>query len=162
MRRQYTSKDIIEMAVKAKDKGIDLYMALARNSGNYHVAHLFAALAKDEQKHKLKLMKWLEKIQSEKPSEAYPGEGTLFLQSLVDDNTFNLESATKKALEKTISEEEVLRASVGFEKDFILFLHELKRQTLSGEAGIIDKLIDEEMGHIREIIDIRDKVAKSK
>ena len=44
MEEKYTSKDILKMAIQAKAKGIDMYMAFARNSENYHVSQLFAEL----------------------------------------------------------------------------------------------------------------------
>lgn len=160
MDETYTSKDILEMAVQAKAKGVELYLALARNSGNYHVGKLFMELAKDEQRHRHELEKWLDKLKSEKQEEAYPGERSLFLKSLADENTFRCDTAQKKALETTIDEEEALRAGINFEKDFMLFLHELKRHVSHEEPGVIDTLIDEEIRHLREIFNIKDKLEK--
>ena len=37
----YTAKDIIEMVIQAKERGIELYHVLAKNSENYHVGQLF-------------------------------------------------------------------------------------------------------------------------
>ncbi|MBF0252487.1 MAG: hypothetical protein HQL29_01595 [Candidatus Omnitrophica bacterium] len=153
----YTAKDVLEMAVKAKSKGVDMYMALARNSENYHVSNLFAEMAKDEQHHKIELQKWMASIKEEGQKEAYPGERSLFLQALADKNAYHCNEATKKALEKTISEEDALKAGVTFEKDFMLFLHEIKREVASGGAKVIDKLIEDEMKHIRQFFELSDK-----
>jgi len=160
MDEKYTSKDILEMSVQAKSKGVELYLALARNSGNYYVSKLFTELAKDEQRHKHELERWMEHLKDEKREEAYPGERSLFLKSLVEENTFNCDSAQKKALETTIAEEEALRAGINFEKDFMLFLHELKRHVLPDDSEIIDTLLDEEVSHIREMFHIKDKLEK--
>lgn len=160
MQEQYNSKDILEMVIHAKDKGVDLYMAFARSSENYHVSQLFVRLAKEEQHHKMELQRWLDKMVEKNSEEAYPGERALFLKSLVDENTFNCDEATKKTLEMTVCEEEALRAGINFEKDFMLFLHELKRQVVDGDEKIIDTLLDQEIGHIREIFNIKDKLAK--
>lgn len=161
MEEIYTSKDILEMAVQAKGKGVELYLTLARNSGNYYVGKLFEELAKDEHRHKMELEGWFEKLQKgEKREEAYPGERSLFLRSLVEENTFTCDATQKKALETTIDEEEALRAGINFEKDFMLFLHELKRHVPEEEYNVIDKLIDEEIRHIREMFNIKDKLEK--
>ncbi len=160
MDETYTSKDILEMAVRAKGKGVELYLTLARNSGNYHVGKLFMELARDEQRHKHDIEGWLDKLRGEKQEEAYPGERSLFLKSLAEDNTFNCDNTQKKALESTIDEEEALRAGVNFEKDFMLFLHELKRHVSPERSATIDVLIDEEIRHIREIFDIKDRLEK--
>ena len=159
MEEKYTSKDILKMAIQAKSKGVDMYMALARKSENYHVSQLFAELAKDEQRHKMEINKWLESLKSEKREEAYPGERSLFLRALVDENTFNCDAIEKKALETTVNEEDALRAGINFEKDFMLFMHELRRHVAPEDVDIIDRLIDEEVRHIREIFSIKDKLA---
>ena len=156
----YTAKDILEMAIQAKTKGIELYLTLARNSNNYYVGKLFMELAKDERNHKKELEKWFKKAAKNKKDEAYPGEKSLFLKSLAETSSFNCSETQKKALETTISEEEALRAGVNFEKDFMLFLHELKLHMPSKETEVIDELLDEEIKHIRTIFKIKDKLEK--
>ena len=158
MEEKYTSKDILKMAIQAKAKSIDMYMAFARNSENYHVSQLFAELAKDEQRHKLEINKWQESLENAPREEAYPGEKVMFLKALVDENTFNCEAIEKKALETTINEEDALKAGINFEKDFMLFLHELRRHVAQEDFETIDKLIDEESCHIRNIFSIKNKL----
>ena len=101
MDTQYSSKDIIKMVIQAKTKGVDLYLTLARNSENYHVSNLFAELAKDGQRHKIQMEKWINSLDDVTREEAYPGEAALYLKALVDAGTFNCDAATKKALEMT-------------------------------------------------------------
>lgn len=160
MAETYTSKDIVEMAVQAKTKGVELYMALARGSENYHVSNLFAELAKKEEHHKLELKRWLGDLSEGVQEEAYPGESSLYLKALVDENTFNCDKALKQVLETTISEEEALQAGITFEKDFMLFLHDLKKHISSKDEETIDSLLEEEMQHLSEMFQIKDKLVK--
>ena len=161
MSEMYTAKDIIEMAVQAKARGVELYMFLARNSENYHVGRLFTEFAKDEQKHKLKLEKWLDELSGEKREEAYPGERSLYLKALVDANTFNCDAAKKQALEMTISEEEALQAGITFEKDFMLFLHDLKQHIAKEESETVDTLIEDEIRHLKDMFHLKEKIEKA-
>ncbi|MDD4957417.1 MAG: ferritin family protein [Candidatus Omnitrophica bacterium] len=154
---QYTSKDIIEMAIQAKARGVDLYLALARNSENYHVGKLFTEFAKDEQKHKVQLEKILDSVRGKK-EEAYPGERAMYLRSLVDTNTFNCDKTRKQLLETTVSEEDALRAGITFEKDLMLFLHELRQHADAQGARTIDDLLDEEINHLAKMFHFREKV----
>ncbi|MGB2630036.1 MAG: hypothetical protein WBD24_00035 [Candidatus Omnitrophota bacterium] len=156
----YTSKDIIEMVVQAKGRGVELYITLARNSENYHVSQLFAEFAKDEQKHKLELEKWLDYLSGAEREEAYPGERSLYLKALVDANTYSCDSMQKKALNTTISEEEALQAGINFEKDFMLFLHDLKQHITKGSESTVDSLLEEEIRHFREMFYLKGKVEK--
>ena len=161
MSEKYTEKDILEMAIQAKDKSVELYMTLARSSENYHVSQLFVKMAQDKKHHKIALQKWYEQLGETAQQEAYPGERSMFLKALVDEKTFKCDAAQKEALEKTINEEEALRASINFEKDFMLFLHELKQWMPSGGSAIIDQLLDEETKNIREMFEIKDKLNKA-
>lgn len=155
----YSAGDILEMAAQAKAKAVNLYMTLARSSENYYVSQLFAELAKDETKHKFEILKWKGSIK-EASNEAYPGERSLFLKFLVEQNTFNCDAALQKALKTTVNEEDALRAGIDFEKDFMLFLHELKRSVSGGAVEVIDKLIDDEIKHMKHIFSIKDKLEK--
>lgn len=161
MDKEYTAKDILQMAVQAKNRGVELYIALARNSENFHVSNLFTEFAKDEQRHKLHIEKWIEKLPARIREEAYPGERALYLKALVDANTFDCDAAQKQALEKTISEEEALQAGITFEKDLMLFLHDLRQHTAGDGVDAIDSLIDDESRHIREMFRLREKVSKN-
>jgi len=159
MEKEYRSKDVIQMAIQAKTKGIDLYLALARNSENYHVGKLFTEFAKDENRHKHELEKWMKSLKKESEVEAYPGENALYLKALVDEGTFHCAATQKQALEKTINEEKALEAGITFEKDFMLFLHDLKRHVKSSDEKTIDSLIDEEIKHLKEMFHLKEKLA---
>ena len=161
MATTYTAKDIIEMAVQAKGRGVELYMLLARNSENYHVGRLFTELAKDEQRHRIQLEKMLSSLSGKEREEAYPGERSLYLRALVDANTFNCDEAKKKTLETTISEEEALKAGINFEKDFMLFLHDLKLHTSEkASEGVVDSLLEDEIKHLSEMFKLKDELEK--
>lgn len=156
----YNSKDIVKMAIQAKARGVELYMALARSSENYHVSNLFAELAKEAQRYKVQLEKWLEELDEHKLEEAYPGERAMYLKALVDANTFNCDKAKKQALEKTISEEDAISAGITFKKDFMLFMHELKHHAGPEGAGTIDTIIDEETTHLKDMFHLEEKMKK--
>ncbi|MCK5451749.1 MAG: hypothetical protein KAI70_08285 [Candidatus Omnitrophica bacterium] len=160
MDTQYSSKDIIKMVIQAKTKGVDLYLTLARNSENYHVSNLFAELAKDGQRHKIQMEKWINSLDDVTREEAYPGEAALYLKALVDAGTFNCDAATKKALEMTVSEEEALQAGITFEKDFMLYLHDLKKHVNDEAKESIDSIIEDEIKHLNDFFKIKEKIIK--
>ena len=162
MKEVYTAKEIIEMVVQSKERGVELYLALARNSENFHVGQFFTELAKDEHRHKMQIEKMLDSLSPEKREEAYPGERSMYLKALVDENTFRCDTVKKQALEKTISEEEALGAGITFEKDFMLFLHDLKRNVSAEDQSVVEDLINEEIDHLREMFHLRDKAQKGK
>jgi rubrerythrin len=155
---KYTSKDVLEMTIQAKGRGASLYMVLARGSENYHVSQLFAKLAHDEQRHKVSLQQWVGSLEASAQQEAYPGERSMFLKSLVDENTYSCTEVEQKAIESSINVYEALKAGINFEKDFMLFLYELKQCVKGDGKEIIDTLLDEETKHLREMFETKDKL----
>lgn len=154
----YTAKDIIEMVIQAKERGIELYHVLAKNSENYHVGQLFEKLAQSGEQYKTSLEQIFNIFSLEKQEEAYPGERALYLKALVDANTFVCDSAKEKALEKNISEEDALQAAITFKKDFMLFLHDLKRHAEDNAQKEIDELIDAEVTQLQEMLHAKQKL----
>lgn len=158
MDKKYKAKEIIEMSIQAKTRSIELYLTLARNSENYHVGKLFTELAKSGQKSKLQLEKLLSSSNTIMDMEAYPGERTLYLKFVVDNNTFICDKTCKKTLEKTISEEEALQAGITFKKDFMLFLHELKSETTEDGKKTIDSIIEDEIDSLKLLFHLKEKI----
>ena len=154
----YSAKEIIQIAIQAKVKAIELYLILARNSENYHVGKLFTEFAKSGQKYKMHLERILADIPTQKQEEAYPGERALYLKALVDANTFNCDKVMQKALELTISEEDALQAGINYKKDFMLFLHDLKHYADSDAGETIDLIIDEETKNLKELFHLNEKI----
>jgi rubrerythrin len=159
MEEKYTAKDVLEMAVDAKAKGIELYLSLAEASQNYHVGKLFLEWAKDEKKHKRELEKLIKKIKDSK-KEAYPGEVSMFLKALADQNAFQCDGVCKRVLKTTISETEALKAGISFEKDFALFLHSLRSEVVEEDRKVVDALIEDEMQHMKEMFAISNNLGK--
>lgn len=160
METQYTAKDVLQMAVQAKARGVDLYLTLARNSENYHVGKLFTELAKDEQRHKMDIERKIKELSTEAREEAYPGEKALYLKALVDSNVFVCTEAQEKALETTISEEDAIQAGITFEKDFMLFLHDMKNQVSKETGELVDTLLEEEIKHLGEFFHLKERIQK--
>ena len=78
----------------------------------------------------------------------------------MDSNTFNCDTVQKQALGTTISEETALQAGITFEKDFMLFLHELKQHAVKEGESTVDSLIEDEIRHFREMFHLKEKLDK--
>lgn len=161
MEKDYTVRDVIDMAVQAKQRGVELYLALAKNSENYHVGKLFTELAKDEKRHKIKLSKKLQDIADTDPGEAYPGERSLYLKALVDSNAFVCDKTQETVLKTTIKEEDALHAGITFEKDFMLFLHDIKQNVSDEAKEMIDLILEEEVKHLGDFFHLKENLRKA-
>ena len=152
-----TGKEALELAIKAEEKGAALYKTLARNSKNFHVSRVFKQLADEEDKHIDELKKWDTSLTAYKPVEAYPGEYILYIKAMAEESTFKCDSACEKSLETDISEEDAIKAGINFEKDFIIFLHSIKKHIKKSEQSIVDSIISSEEGHLKKLYTLKSK-----
>lgn len=153
-----TGKEALELAIKAEEKGAALYRTLAKNSKNFHVSRIFKQLAGEEDKHIDELKKWDNNLTAYKPVEAYPGEYILYIKAMAEESTFKCDRACEKSLEADISEEDAIGAGINFEKDFIIFLHNVKRHIKKGDEKIVNSLIESEEGHLKQLYTLQKKI----
>ena len=155
-----TGKEALELAIKAEEKGLALYRALAKNSKNFHVSKVFRELAREEDKHVEELNKWDASLTAYKPVEAYPGEYILYIKAMAEESAFKCDNACEKSLEADISEEDAVRAGINFEKDFIIFLHSIKQHIKKGDEKIVNAIIESEEGHLKKLYTLQKKIKK--
>ncbi len=158
MQDTLNGKEALEMAIRAEEKGLELYKVLARNSKNFHVSQIFKALAREEEKHIEELKKWDKSLASYKPVEAYPGEYILYIKAMAEENVFKCDKACEKSIEKDISEEDAVGAGINFEKDFMLFLHNIKKHIKKGEEKIVNAIIESEEKHLKQLYTLQKKI----
>ena len=149
---------VLDLAIQAEEKGTELYKTLSRNSKNFHVSRIFKELAEDEEKHLEELRKWEKRVAPYQPPEAYPGEYILYIKAMADENTFKCDNACKRFLEIDLSETDALQAGITFEKDFIIFLHTLKKHVSKDGYKIVDKIIESEESHLKKLYALKKQI----
>jgi rubrerythrin len=158
MNETIDGREVLELAIKAEEKGLQLYITLSENSRNFHVSQVFKELAEAEIRHLDELKKWRDHIGPYRPLEAYPGEYALYIKAMAEENTFKCDKACERFLEADVSEEDAYRAGITFEKDFILFLHSLKKHVKKGEDKIVESIIESEEAHLKKLYSLKKKI----
>ncbi len=153
-----TGKEALELAIKAEEKGAALYKTLAKNSKNFHVSRVFKQLADEEDKHIDELKKWDTSLTAYKPVEAYPGEYVLYIKAMAEESTFKCDRACEKSIETDISEEDAIKTGINFEKDFIIFLHNIKKHIKMGDEKIVNSVIESEECHLKKLYTLQKKI----
>ena len=151
-------REVLDLAIEAEEKGARLYKTLAKNSKNFHVKEVFEQLARDEEEHLNDLKAWADKIVPYQPGEAYPGEYQLYIKAMAQESTFKCDTACQTFLETDINEKDAIQAGITFEKDFILFLHNLKNHVSKDDEPIVDKIVASEETHLKKLYTARNKL----
>jgi len=158
MAYDFNADDVFEMAEQMESNGAKFYRATADSTDNEELKKLFNHLADMEIAHQ-NLFKSLREELSEKEKAAMvfdPNEeSTLYLQALVNSRVSFENEYQGNSIES------ILKGAIESEKDTIVFYLGIK-EAVPDELGKnqIDKIIKEEMAHIRilsqELIRLRD------
>ena len=143
----FTADDVFEMAKQLERNGAKFYQEAAQHTGNPEYKKLLQMLSEMEIEHEKIFIKLRSELSgNEKSSTVFDpqNESVLYLRALAD---------TKVFFEKEIdfsSMKSVLKAAILAEKDSIVFYLGMK-EMVPEKFGKdkLDKIIKEEMGHIK-------------
>ncbi|MGD2206492.1 MAG: ferritin family protein [Anaerolineae bacterium] len=146
-----TGDEVIEMAMRLEEDGETFYNTAAEKATTASIQSLFEDLAVQEQYHRRAFQQMgggaVEFALSPEQWEEFQAYTEALLQ-----NTFfaEPESALNRAAEAQ-DERAALQAALGFEKETLLFYHELRNVVRGAGKQKVDKIIEEERQHIRRL-----------
>ena len=151
----FSATDVVEIGVQIEKNGKDFYDGVRKASKNTKAKQIFEFLSGEEEGHIKRFAALLSQVKKYEPSEAYPGEYFAYLKALSEGYVFTKANKGSE-LAKTIKDDSgAVDMGIGFEKDSILFYHEMKRFVLEGEHKIIDKLLEEEQAHLKKLTELK-------
>jgi rubrerythrin len=169
MSYDFNADEVFKIAEQIERNGIKFYHEAGKNVSD-EVAHsLFMDLASMEAEHEKTFASMrLDLSDREKEQSVFDpeGEAALYLKALADLQVFDQEGQEDFDIAEDLSEKEkikkILKAALGFEKESIVFYLGMK-ELVPAKAGKdkIDKIIKEEMGHIRLLSSLKEKVLLS-
>lgn len=141
-------KTIFQMAIRMEEKGSEFYRRAADNAPDEELARILRDLAVMEDQHAATFLQMM-KDAPEEPEEGSVGpDKTAYIESMVDDFVFDLDSEDEAALFKA-PKEHVLRAAIGKEKESIVFYNFLMEFARDEKGRVeIKNIISEELKHI--------------
>jgi len=157
----FCANEVIEMGIQIKNDGKDFYVKIAESSRANKVKDIFRWLAEQQDRHIKAFEDILASVEKCVPYEAYPGEYSAYLGVLVGDHTLGKEKKPKKFAQKVKDNAEAIDLAIDFEKDSVLFYHEMKNVVREKERMIIDELIKHEQEHIRRLSALKECLTSS-
>ena len=151
----FSASEIVEIGIEIEKNGRDFYAELVRVSKNEKAKEVFGFLGAEEEKHIKRFKELLSQVKKYDTSEAYTGEYFSYLRALSEGYVFTKSGKGAETAKNIKKEKEAVEAGIGFEKDSILFYHEMKKFVLEGEQKIIDKLLEEEQEHLRRLTELK-------
>jgi len=154
----FRATDVIELALELEKNGEAYYRAVAAKVESQEVRVLFEELAQQEVYHyqtfqQLAQTAWDKPLMAPDQWQDYLG----YLQATVQSAFFEGQDKSLALAEKVESEEEAIRMAMDFEKETLLFFHDLRDLVPAGEKKTIGRIIDEEKAHLRRLADMLPK-----
>jgi len=152
--------EIVDIAKKIEVCGQAFYDAAIGHFDDGEIRQLFTFLRNEERRHETEfeaLLSHVEEADGEwRDNEEYAG----YMRNLAEYRVFPDPEAAR-ALAVAIDEPTaVLRHAMNFEKDSILFLHEMRPLIREEDRTMVDRLLDEERKHLRLLGDMHEKMSK--
>ena len=151
----FAGSEIVELGIQIEKNGKDFYDTLAKQSKNEKAMEIFKFLAGEEEKHIAVFQKILDSVNKYEPPESYPGEYFAYMNALASEHVFTQRDKGRETAKRVTSDQEAVELGIGFEKDSIIFYEGMKRVAPEYDRNVIDGLIMQEQGHLRQLSDLK-------
>lgn len=152
------AKEILGFAVYIEERGYEFYVEAMKKFSEPRATELFQYLADEEFKHEKifrKLMEQEGNVRKGEPDAEYQG----YMREFVKAHQLGDKEAIQAKLARLATLAEILDLAMGFEKDSIVLFSELKEIYARGHAASVEKVVHEEMGHLRKIFQMKLQLA---
>jgi len=160
MGEQFTIQEIVEIAIEIEKNGEIFYDILAESSETAILRDLFKYLSAEEKKHKVKFQEILKSVGGYQISEVYYATEYMgYMKALADERVFRKDIQPQDIARSLKTPNEALDVAIGFEKDSIIFLYEMREMVEESQSEAIEKLLTEEKTHIRKLSEMKASLA---
>jgi rubrerythrin len=153
----FSGSEIMEIGVQIEKNGRDFYSTLAIQSKDPKTRDIFKFLAGEEEKHITVFQRILSSIAKYEPPEAYPGEYFAYMSALAAESIFTKKDKGKEIAGKIKNDKEAIDIGIGAEKDSIIFYEGMKKAVPEYDQKVIDEVIAQEEGHLKQLLESKAK-----
>lgn len=142
---KFSVNEVIEQAVQTERLGYQFYSSMAKKFEKEEAfKKLFETLAQKELRHE-KTFSELKEITGNEEPEGWE-DVSRYLRAIVESEFFLGRDKSLPSLAHVKSSGDAVNFAMGFEKDTILYYHEIRN--IIKEKDIVDEIINEEKSHI--------------
>jgi len=146
-----TADEIIEIATRLEERGEAFYATAAEASNTAGIKALFKDLAVQEQYHRRAFQQMgRDRVEVVLSPEQWD-EFQAYTGALLQQTFFEKPGGALALAAKALDEREALRAALGFEKETLLFYHEVRDVVRGPGQQTVDQIIQEEKRHIQRL-----------
>lgn len=146
-----TGDEILDIATRLEENGEAFYDSAADRATTAEVKTLFQDLAVQEQYHR----RAFEAMAGGEVTLGFTAEQheefAAYTDALLRKEFFDSSGGALDRAARAGDERSALEAALGFEKETLLFYHELKGMVSSADRAMVERIIEEEKQHIQRL-----------
>jgi rubrerythrin len=148
----FRATDIFEMAMELEKSGEIFYGAVAKKATSPDVSALFEELAEQEKYHyavfsKMSGTVWDQPNVTGENWDQY----LMYLQATIQSAFFEGSDKALALAEQVTDEKVALQMALDFEKETMLFFHDLHDKVPDADKSLVQRIIDEEKTHVQRL-----------
>lgn len=143
--------EVLAFAISIEQQGYKFYVESMKKLKEAKILVLFQYLADEEFKHEHIFKDLQKKIGTFSPPESYPGEFEAYSNDFIKSNFLKKIGSVQESINSATTIEKATEIALEFERDSIVFYTALKKYLGEENRDTIEKVIQEEVGHIMKI-----------
>ena len=147
----YSGIELIDLAKLIESAGEEFYGAALEHLKDGALRSLFVHLQAEERRHTHTFELLLEGLEESSEEWRVSEDYLAYMRALAADRVFPGSSAAKAAVGQIKCEADAINFALRFEKDTVLYFHELRPAVREEDQGLIDMLVAEERKHITKL-----------
>ncbi|HDQ45146.1 MAG TPA: hypothetical protein ENN17_06585 [bacterium] len=155
MPKGYNAAEVLTMAVELERMGKSFYDAILHDLDDPRAREIFQILSDDEVRHEKLFQDMMHAVAPAGASEPGDPEIIAYFRELMDSRIFPSPSEILRIREKLGDPAAGIRIALTFEKDSILFFHEMLVFAPDDDQPVIKQIIDEERDHLLRILKLK-------
>lgn len=152
--KAFFGKEILEAAVQIERNGQAFYEQVSQQTTDQGVREVFSDLAVEEKKH-ISQFQALSDCLVDPPDSMEREDYALYLDHLIVEHVFKEDGSGERKAGETKSAVEAVGLGIQFEKDTLLFFHELHPLVRAEEQRVVDQLILWEKEHLVRLVRLK-------
>ncbi|MFH0840137.1 MAG: ferritin family protein [Candidatus Omnitrophota bacterium] len=155
MANVFSGSEIVGFGIEIERNGRDFYNTLAAKAQDAKAKDVFKFLEREEEKHIAVFRKILESVKEYEPPETYVGEYFAYMTMLAGEYVFTQADKGKEVAKKITNDKEAIDLGIKFEKESIIFYEGMKKAVPEIQAGIVEKLVEQENAHLFKLLKLK-------
>ena len=156
----FSGRELINIAVGIERNGAVFYDSLADSTRDAAVQGTYKYLADKEKEHIGIFRNMLGSVGDYQPPETLTEEYDSYLKALTDSLVFTDDQVAREIARKVNSDIEAIQIALGAEKDSILFYSEIRDLVRMPDRDVVNRIIEEEKSHVRQLSDLKKDLSK--